>query len=305
MQTPRPSAARLSTISTLTIVVLFAISTTFDVTLYNREQSVLRRTSVKYLPAFADEDEERPVIYTFHGINKDWADNLIYQHTQIDMLATWKKLWYDAGWDPVVLTDDDAKAHPDFDKYEKEISKLKIGFYDHLCFHRWMAMSQNGGGFMADIDSYPLNMDPKEFGTIPNSGKFTVFEGSFSDGKMISAVPSLLSGSAGEWESMFKGMMKYVPKHAGKFFSDMRALQEYVIDNPDKYIMDNKVSINIKKTDDGQIDCEKLKGKLTFHLSHRSMKEAFKRGHFEEDESKTRGFYAKQYTQDFLEQCAE
>eukprot|EP00957_Ditylum_brightwellii_P201991 15328079-Ditylum_brightwellii.AAC.1 len=63
---------------------------------------------------------------------------------------------YDVGWDPVVLSDEDAKALPNFGKYEKETLKLKIGFYDHLCFHQCMAMSQNGSGFMADIDSYPL-----------------------------------------------------------------------------------------------------------------------------------------------------
>jgi len=212
-------------------------------------------------------------------------------------------MWYDAGWDPVILTEEDAQSHPDYDMYEEQLSKLKVGHYDHLCFHRWMAMSMKGGGWMTDTDTYPLWTEAMDGGgPLPFDGAFVAYDGSMEDG----AVPSLLSGSAAEWERMLKEIMSYVPNHEGEFFSDMRALREYNVDKPGRFVIGHQVSTRIRMNEKGEIDCKALDGKLAFHLSHRAEKDMFEDGHYEKDENaRSRAFYAREYKKQFHEHCSK
>merc|ERR1712157_601364 len=50
----------------------------------------------------------------------------------MELLEVWKKAWADAGWEPVVLTLDDARGHPDYKKFIAafEMAEHKLKDYD-------------------------------------------------------------------------------------------------------------------------------------------------------------------------------
>merc|ERR1711933_233218 len=113
------------------------------------------------------------------------------------LLSVWKEAWSNAGFQPIVLSLQDAKRHPRYkyilpmlDGIQFKDGKDKFNF---VCFLRWVAMSNSGGGWMADYDTFPLNIKPSF--TLPNEGKFTVHAGH---------LPTLLSGTASEWNRMAK-----------------------------------------------------------------------------------------------------
>ena len=72
-----------------------------------------------------------------------------------DLLENWKKAWYDAGWEPRVLSEADAKKLPEYDALLQLIIDAKaIGTYNMACYIRWIAMAAVGGGFMSDYDTF-------------------------------------------------------------------------------------------------------------------------------------------------------
>jgi len=132
-----------------------------------------------------------PLVFTFYEPIANFADDC--QH----LLKAWKESWSDAGFTPIVLSLQDAKRHPRYkyllpmlDGVQFKDNTDKYNFY---CFLRWVAMSTSGGGWMTDSDTFPLNIKPSF--TLPNNGTFTAHAG---------LLPTLLSGSAPEWNRMSK-----------------------------------------------------------------------------------------------------
>jgi len=239
-----------------------------------------------------------PTIYTYFTKNKSRQTNTDDKE-QDDMRELWESKWRKAGWNPVFLTEDDARKHPMFDTYQLELDKLKVTHYDHICFHRWMAMSVVGGGFMADYDTIPLHISSFFGHNLPNDGKFTVYDFTHRP------VPGLLSGNRFEWENALKEIMKYVPEHEGEFFNDMRALQQLVVDKPEIAVRDVKVATLVFKTSDGKIRCSAYEGMYAIHFSHRTESEAIKDGFFTVDPGKavSRAYYIRRFHRDWYEQC--
>ena len=136
----------------------------------------------------AESDHGKPVIHTFFqrippynrttGMTDEDDDNL---------LAFWREAWSRAGWEPVVLTEDDARSHRDFQWFQSELGKLKLDAFSNILFTRWIAMAAVGGGWYADYDVFPLRAMPRE---IPHNGRMTVHD---------IASPTLASGNAEEW----------------------------------------------------------------------------------------------------------
>jgi hypothetical protein len=108
------------------------------------------------------------------------------------LLEAWKLAWGQSGWEPVVLNMKHAQQHDRFPQFQKILSEIpNISEYDQLCFYRWLAMSQAGGGWMADMDVLPLHDFAHEGLELPNQGRLTVYD---------RCVPSLVSGSAVEYQ---------------------------------------------------------------------------------------------------------
>ena len=94
------------------------------------------------------------------------------------LIAAWKSSWENRGWETRILTLDDAKKHPDFDKLEGILQQLEVNDYNRRCFYRWLAMVTVGGGWMSDYDTFPLRKIEAEVGArLGRNGKFTSFEG--------------------------------------------------------------------------------------------------------------------------------
>ena len=63
-----------------------------------------------------------------------------------ELLALWKKHWENAGWEPRILSLEDARKHPSYDDYVSRLESLpmdgvsgegKNRLYNQLCFLRW------------------------------------------------------------------------------------------------------------------------------------------------------------------------
>eukprot|EP00542_Grammatophora_oceanica_P002946 CAMPEP_0194065090 /NCGR_PEP_ID=MMETSP0009_2-20130614/84813_1 /TAXON_ID=210454 /ORGANISM="Grammatophora oceanica, Strain CCMP 410" /LENGTH=134 /DNA_ID=CAMNT_0038717821 /DNA_START=119 /DNA_END=520 /DNA_ORIENTATION=- len=117
------------------------------------------------------------------------------------MLRVWQEEWTDIGWDPVILTLEDAKQHPRYEEFATKLenvplwgrSKKKSSMnreYNQLCYIRHLAMAAVGGGFMSDYDVLPLKQMVSEVGP-----DFTVYSAT-PGGK---GVPCLMGGQAHDW----------------------------------------------------------------------------------------------------------
>jgi hypothetical protein len=82
------------------------------------------------------------------------------------LVEYWVSHWKSRGWEPAVLTIEDAKKHPYFPEYFKWIKKVKTVNpfeYEAACFLRHLAMSVVGGGLMTDTDVFNLTLQPGGF----------------------------------------------------------------------------------------------------------------------------------------------
>lgn len=132
----------------------------------------------------------------------------------MNLLGVWGRSWESKGWKTKIMKVTDAELHPDFSKMQKILEELGINEYDKRCFYRWLAMSANGGGWMSDYDTFPLNFDAEVGAKISKYGVFTSFD---------SHVPSLISAAQHEWEKLLQlmiGELESRTKEDG-FTSDM------------------------------------------------------------------------------------
>ena len=189
------------------------------------------------------------------------------------LLDAWQKEWYEAGWEPVILTVKDAKKHEDYNKFIEAFGAAEhsLSDYDRMCFLRWLAMASSGGGWMSDYDTFPLYSKVHTDGhNLPNGGNFTGYS---------RHVPNLVSGSEAEWNRMANLIFLSYKLHTDGFWSDMRSLLE-IHDTIDGYVYQTD-SISLEKVylDDlekGRIErplalgqkCGLLTGMRAIHFSH-------------------------------------
>lgn len=184
-----------------------------------------------------------------------------------EVLKLWAEEWTNAGFVAKVLTIEDAKRHPDFAMVEKIMEPIhgKLG-YDALCFYRWLAMASSGGGWMSDHDTFPTNFPLSEGINLPNGGKFTAFQGH---------IPSLMSGSAEEWDKVIKLLIGVKETR-----SDMFAFQILLFKDRNSVIMDMNGSVQHGFAYDSphKVNCKSMSRGRAIHMSHSSTKQAVKDG---------------------------
>jgi len=217
-------------------------------------------------PTEPTQPQGRPKMHTFFTPVSNSPDTAL--------LEVWKKSWSDAGWEPVVLTLEDARRHPDYKRFIEafESAEYKLKDYDRMCFLRWLAMAMSGGGWMSDYDTLPLYSKPKIDGNnLPNEGRFTCYS---------RHVPNIVSGSEEEWHRMSQLLFFSYKLHPDVFWSDMLALLE-VHDYLDGYVY-QKDSISLEKVYIEELQggegiqrphalakkCDILKGMRAIHFSH-------------------------------------
>eukprot|EP00565_Helicotheca_tamesis_P003979 CAMPEP_0185729542 /NCGR_PEP_ID=MMETSP1171-20130828/6313_1 /TAXON_ID=374046 /ORGANISM="Helicotheca tamensis, Strain CCMP826" /LENGTH=336 /DNA_ID=CAMNT_0028398413 /DNA_START=46 /DNA_END=1056 /DNA_ORIENTATION=- len=180
-------------------------------------------------------DEPRPFMYTF-------VDHL--RDANSERLGTWKEAWHAAGWQPRVLTLEDAERHALYNERDLGLrgDGMRLGDAEVFGFHRYLAMSNVGGGWMSEWDVFPLN-PPKEGGhltSLPNQGRFTVYE-QLSDSKGV--VPSLSSGTAKEYNRMARLLYENAIEQGEvqKTWSDLNALGDLYKKDPGSFEIENAV----------------------------------------------------------------
>ena len=211
---------------------------------------------------------KRPIIHTFFQPAYGKYDRLLVQ------VEVWKNAWEDAGWEPVVLSLEDAQRHSYFNRFKKAFdnAKLKVDDYNRMCFYRWLAMAASGGGWMSDYDTMPLHSNPSESLTLPNNGKFTSYQ---------MHVPALIVGNKNEWERMSKNMYEFYNKHDKQFYSDMLALRDIqketkscvfdnheVISPGEVYREELRIFHTVRKPFSFDEVCPRLKRWRAIHFSH-------------------------------------
>ena len=197
-----------------------------------------------------------------------------------ELLALWQELWSEAGWEPRILTLDDAKKHPNYQQFRKDIinnGPLHENSFDYMCLMRWLAMAAQGtGGWMSDYDTFPAGITVSYGRFLPNAGKFTDYDGH---------VPSLLSGDAREWERISQNIIqitvkhvKDIQKHGNLFYSDMLALLHLYENSSSEYVQQQRVFKGFPYEEKDKIKCEYLKDMLAVHLSHQRTAMAIEEG---------------------------
>lgn len=106
-------------------------------------------------------------VYTYYdGIYEENGEALSDNaKMQAVMLKGWKRSWAKRGWNPQVLTIDDAMSHPLYEEFTERCSKLptvNMPAYEMACYHRWLAVARKGGGFMSDYDVMNYSFTPTQ-----------------------------------------------------------------------------------------------------------------------------------------------
>jgi hypothetical protein len=143
-----------------------------------------------------------PVIYTyFERIPSNRRTTGMLDDDDDQLLEFWNETWSNAGWNPVLLTVNDAERHPDYKMLQQTLQDLQLfdDSFGRVLWHRWIAMADVGGGWYADYDVFPLLPFPTELPTNPNGMLLTVHD---------IASPTLASGSAEQWSLTLRVLLE-------------------------------------------------------------------------------------------------
>jgi len=164
---------------------------------------LLSRVAIVWSLLLLYQATSRPVVHTYYeDLDLDWGINHTYA------LELWKEKWYKAGWEPIVLTRQNAEQSP-FWKDE-----LSGNHWPHVLLHKWMTMADRGG-YMCDYDVYPLAPPP------------TTIELSNDDALLVhqTLAPTMVSGSAMAWRVMTQSLIEHFKVSKG-FWTDTLALHD-------------------------------------------------------------------------------
>lgn len=251
-----------------------------------------------------------PVMHTFYQridpkVHKKYGG--MTDKSDADLLLAWEAAWKAAGWKVRILTLEDAMAHPNYHQFDQllDLEKMPFGYYDKLCFMRWLAMAAVGGGFMADYDTFPIRSF-SQLKRMPRNGKLTVYDTVRQGG-----VPSVVSGSGDEFDRVAHDLL-YNALQVGvreDFWSDMLALMDIYQKNKDVYLLFDQVLKGnvalegVKKGLKSMRDCKSVVGgNFAVHFSHFSITTSVSRGFL----SKEKGAADRsQIADDFLKEWAK
>ena len=81
------------------------------------------------------------------------------------LIDIWQKSWIYYGWDPVILTLDDAKKHKDYQRLleiSNERPTVNRKDFETLCFLRWLSMFDKSGWY-CDVDMINYGFEPVSY----------------------------------------------------------------------------------------------------------------------------------------------
>ena len=133
------------------------------------------------------------------------------------LLGLWKYTWEKRGWNTRVLVLGDAQANPRYDvlrgSVETKTKSINPGEYDLMCWLRWLAFEQVGGGMMTDYDVINRSLTPDYNSQAP----VTVHD--------LHRVPCCVSATKEGAASIVSGIID-MPEQDVEHYSDMYWFQE-------------------------------------------------------------------------------
>lgn len=141
------------------------------------------------------------------------------------LLKLWGETWIDHGWEPVVLSECDAKLHPAYDLYLAQIGKFPSSNppgYERACYMRHLAMAYvldpgEAPAVLVDYDvinrGFPTDHN---VGTTP--GSVTLLE--------PTRVPCAILGDYFAFEELVDVIFNYVPSPGETHVSDMTIIRK-------------------------------------------------------------------------------
>jgi len=142
-------------------------------------------------------------IYTYHT-------SIGCDREALPLLDLWRQRWTAEGWNPVILSEREARQHPYFAELATAFSNLptvNAPGYELACYLRWLAMAVVGGGWMSDYDVMPYGMLPQR-----PTDKLTTWSGG--------SCPCLVSGSQTQYHLMSRMFAAWTPterdEHQGR-----------------------------------------------------------------------------------------
>lgn len=123
---------------------------------------------------------------------------------EYEVIEHWKRTWGKHGWNPILLSHDDAVKYPRFNEYNEAVAKFPTvnpKEYEMACFKRWAAMAALGGGVMCDYDVMNYGFRPMD---LMNGDLSLVFYES-------NGVPSCVSGAGYLFDIMCQQFAAYKP----------------------------------------------------------------------------------------------
>lgn len=95
----------------------------------------------------------KPVMATFFETVKGGCCGMT-QEGHEKLLHAWEDAWQSNGWKTRILTEADAREHPEFKTLHEKLLSVGVSDYNQRCFWRWLAMAVesnvDGGGWMSD-----------------------------------------------------------------------------------------------------------------------------------------------------------
>jgi hypothetical protein len=201
---------------------------------------------------------------------------------ELALIDLWKRSWLSQGWEPVVLSYESLDDSPELRELMKEFKRLpSINKYnlDYWCYLRWVAVAQQGGGFMCDYDVINYSFSAREVG--PLTVYCSVPVGSMNDNVPIwrrplralrpaggddseQCVPCLVSGSQKEF-------MRAVHWFASEPVGIVTRLLPYA-HTSDMLILKNHSDEFVQRRDCVEYDLPGWEGAAVVHYSNNGMK---------------------------------
>lgn len=178
-------------------------------------------------------------------------------YDELKLIMIWRERWKSMGFEPVVLSEYQARQHPDFGAIARDLDKLPSvnpAGYDKACYYRWIAMAVAApyNGIMSDYDVLPRA--PDHDGQVRGGMmRLTDITGAQAGGMQFhqGPVPSLVRGSTSAFQQIVDyfrrcaqvGEYKQEKINGQPHVSDMYLIEQFLAGKPDGFQVFNSVKL--------------------------------------------------------------
>ena len=158
-------------------------------------------------------------IYTYYDyVNDD------HKATASVMLEHWRRSWSAQGWNPVILNKNHARSHPLYESFLNRILEyptINPLEYEQACYLRWLAVAEQGGGFMSDYDVVNYSWRARE-----PTAKMLLYE-VHADDELIT--PSVVGGTESGFQNVCAAICAAPIQNLGQILNDQHHVSDMLI----------------------------------------------------------------------------